>query len=127
MIFIYSFIGAVTGIKPGIFSITLNTRFDLNGGFIGLTEWIYNLDHQQSFVTLAMRDMLTNAKSYDEAVKYFSEIPLLAPCYYILAGPKSGQVRKICFFRNKHFIYILFMNRALLLPDHVKNLLISKH
>ncbi|CAF4199013.1 unnamed protein product, partial [Adineta steineri] len=85
------FIGAVTGIKPGKFSITLNTRFDLNGGYIGIIEWIYNINRNQSFVTLAIRDMLTGAENYDEAVEYLSKIPLLAPCYYILAGIKSGQ------------------------------------
>ncbi len=116
------FIGAVTGIKPGIFSIALNTRFDLNGGFIGVIEWIYNLDRRQSFVTLAMRDMLMNAGSYDEAVEYLSEIPLLAPCYYILAGAKSRQVREKIFYT-----YILSINRVSLLPDHGKNLLVSKH
>jgi acid ceramidase len=78
-----------------MFSISLNTRFDLNGGYIGVIEWIYNLNRNQSFVTLAIRDMLTNAESYNEAVQYLSEIPLLAPCYYILAGTKPGQVRKI--------------------------------
>jgi hypothetical protein len=58
-----------------------------------------------------MRDMLTNAESYDEAVEYLSQIPLLAPCYYILAGSKSGQVREI-FFRSKCSIYIRLMNRV---------------
>ena len=84
----------MTGIKPGIFSVTLNTRFDLEGGYIGIIEWLYNLDRQQSFVTFAMRDMLTNAGTYDEAVEYLSEIPLIAPCYYILAGSQSNQVQQ---------------------------------
>jgi hypothetical protein len=69
--------------------------------------------------------MLTYAETYDEAVEYLSQIPLLAPCYYILAGSKSGQVRKI-FSLRKYFISILLINRVLLLLDHVKNLLISK-
>ena len=93
------FIGVITGIKPGVFSISLNIRFDLlNGGFMGVIEWIYNINRQQSFVTLAIRDMLTTAKTYDQAVEYLSEIPLLAPCYYILAGSEPGQVRR--FFLN---------------------------
>ena len=70
-----------------------------------MIEWIYNLDRQQSFVTLAMRDILTKAGSYDEAVEYLSEIPLLAPCYYILAGTKSGQVSII--FLSTVSLYLL--------------------
>lgn len=71
----------------------MNTRFDLEGGYIGIIEWLYNLDRQQSFVTFAMRDTLTNAGSYDEAVEYLSQTLLIAPCYYILAGSQSNQVK----------------------------------
>ncbi|UJR21255.1 hypothetical protein I4U23_024350 [Adineta vaga] len=85
------FIGTLTGIKPGIFSASLNARFDLNGGYIGVIEWLYNFDRQQSFVTLAIRDMLTNAKNYSEVIDYLSNVSLVAPCYYILAGTKSGE------------------------------------
>jgi hypothetical protein len=70
-----------------------------------------------------MRDMLSKAINYDDAVEYLSEIPLLAPCYYILAGSKPGQVTRI-------FLYIistLLIDRASLLHDHVQTLLISKH
>ena len=106
--FFISFIGVVTGIKPGHFSISLNTRFDLNGGYIGIIEWFYNLNRQQSFVTLAMRNMLSIAINYDEAVEYLSKIPLLAPCYYILAGSKPGQVTKIF----PYIISTLLIDRA---------------
>jgi len=41
-----------------------------------------------------MRDMLTTSESFDQAVKYLAEVKLTAPCYYILAGPKTGQVKK---------------------------------
>ena len=90
---ISSYIGVITGIRPGVFSISMNERYGLKGGYIGLIEWIFNINRNQSFVTFAMRDMLTKAESYDQAVKYLAEVKLTAPCYYILAGPKSGQVR----------------------------------
>ncbi|CAF1667380.1 unnamed protein product [Adineta ricciae] len=85
------FIGALTGVKPGVFSVSLNARFDLNGGYIGIIEWLYNFDRQQSFVTFALRDMLTNAKNYSEVLNYLSDVLLVAPCYYILAGTKPGE------------------------------------
>jgi acid ceramidase len=84
----------LTGIKPGVFSVSINERNALRGGYIGLIEWIYNMNRNQSFITFAIRDMLMKSESYDQSVKYLAEVPLVAPCYYILAGPKPGQVRE---------------------------------
>ena len=38
------------------------------------------------------RDVMENAKSYDEAKKSLSNSQLIAPVYFILGGTKSGQV-----------------------------------
>ena len=59
---------------------------------MGIIEWLYNFDRQQSFVTFALRNMLTNAKNYSEVLDYLSDVLLFAPCYYILAGTKPGEV-----------------------------------
>lgn len=82
----------MTGVKPGIASVSINERNIAKGGYIGLIEWILNINRNQSFITFAIRDMLTNAQSYDEVVQYLTQVPLLAPCFYIVAGPKTGQV-----------------------------------
>ena len=87
-----SYIGVITGVRPGVFSISMNERYGLKGGYIGLIEWIFNINRKQQFVTFAMRDMLTTASTYDQAVQFLAAVNLTAPCYYILAGPKSGQV-----------------------------------
>jgi hypothetical protein len=81
----------------------MNERYGLKGGYIGLIEWIFDINRNQSFVTFAMRDMLTTAQTFDQAVKYLAEVKLSAPCYYILAGPKAGQVRK---YNNVNTIFI---------------------
>ena len=39
------------------------------------------------------RDVMENAKSYDEAKKSLSSDQLIAPVYFILGGTKSGEVR----------------------------------
>lgn len=90
----FSYIGVITGVRPGVFSISMNERYGLKGGYIGLIEWIFNINRNQSFVTFAMRDMLTTAQTYDQAVQYLAKVSLTAPCYYILAGPSPGQVIK---------------------------------
>jgi acid ceramidase len=87
----------LTGIKPGVFSISINERNALKGGYIGLIEWLTNKNRNQSFISFAVRDMLTKAESYDQVVKYLAEVPLLAPCYYIIAGLKPGEVREFFF------------------------------
>jgi len=85
------YIGSLTGIKPGVFSISINERNSLRGGYIGLLEWLFNINRNQSFISFAIRDMLTKSESYDQTVKYLATVPLLAPCYYIIAGPKAGE------------------------------------
>lgn len=91
--FIHRYIGVITGVRPGVFSISMNERYGLKGGYIGLIEWIFDINRNQSFVTFAMRDMLTTAQTYDQAVQFLTNVKLTAPCYYILAGPKAGNVR----------------------------------
>lgn len=100
--------------KPGVFSISINERNALKGGYIGLIEWIFGMNRNQSFITFAIRDMLTNAQSYDQAIQYLAKVPLLAPCYYIVAGPKPGQVNinteetmSIIFYRFSLYIFTL--------------------
>jgi len=41
------YIGVITGVKPGAFSLTINERFSWNGGYVGLLEWIMFGDHDQ--------------------------------------------------------------------------------
>ena len=38
-----------------------------------------------------VRDVLENIESYDAAVTRFSEVPLMAPSYIILAGAAEGE------------------------------------
>jgi acid ceramidase len=96
----------LTGIKPGFFSVSINERNILRGGYIGRIEWIFDINRNQSFITFAIRDMLTHANSYTQAVTYLAEVNLLAPCYYILAGPQAGQVSFDSIHRDRYVSYI---------------------
>ncbi|CAF3423906.1 unnamed protein product [Rotaria sp. Silwood1] len=90
-------LGVLTGLKPNVFSVSVNSRTSFDGGYAGLIEWIFNINRNQSFITFAIRDMLTKAESFDVVVNYLSETELLAPCYYIVGGPKPKQVSDYCF------------------------------
>ncbi|CAF1116542.1 unnamed protein product, partial [Didymodactylos carnosus] len=85
------YVGVLTGVKPNVFSVSMNERYGFQGGYVGLIEWIFNINRAQSFNTLAVRDVLTKSSSYSDAVEYLSKTVILAPCYYILGGPESGQ------------------------------------
>ncbi|EDO34711.1 predicted protein [Nematostella vectensis] len=94
------YIGVITGIKPGVLTVTLNERFNINGGFIGILEWILGQRTSQwtSFLT---RNVLESAKSYKEAYDMLTNTEVLAPVYYILGGTKSGQGAVITRSRTK--------------------------
>lgn len=85
------FVGLITGIRPNVVSISINERFDAKGGYIGLFEWILNINRNQSWVTLVARDVLEKQYNYETALKVLTDSPLIAPCYYIIAGPEPNQ------------------------------------
>jgi|688.fasta_scaffold1039727_2 acid ceramidase len=70
----------------------MNERFEVQGGYIGLFEWILDLDRNQSWVTFLPRDIFEKSvETYDDAVVALANTPILAPCYYIVAGPLPLQ------------------------------------
>ncbi|XP_065201541.1 acid ceramidase-like isoform X2 [Planococcus citri] len=82
--------GVLTGIKKNLFSLSVNERFKLNGGLIGIIEWIFGRRNQQ-WNGILTRQVMEKANSYNEAQKLLSSPHLLAPCYFILTGTKPDQ------------------------------------
>lgn len=70
---------------------------------IGIIEWILGRRDQQ-WNGILTRQVMEMAKTYKEAQKLLSSPRLVAPCYFILTGPKSGQV----FF---YFFLFIFLKR----------------
>lgn len=73
------------------FSLTINERFKLNGGFIGVIEWVFGHRDQQ-WIGLFTRTVMETANTYTAAQKMLSKAPLVSPVYFILAGTKPYQV-----------------------------------
>lgn len=84
------FVGVFSGVKPGVLTITLNERFNIDGGYIGILEWILG-KRNVKWSTFLTRDVLETATSYEQAHDMFSNEEVLAPVYYILGGTKSGE------------------------------------
>uniref|UniRef100_A0A3P8RTR5 Acid ceramidase n=1 Tax=Amphiprion percula TaxID=161767 RepID=A0A3P8RTR5_AMPPE len=84
------YVGMLTGIKPHIFSLTMNERFSLDGGYIGILEWILG-QRDGMWMSFLTRSVLENANSYEEAKHRLAETKMLAPAYFILGGNRTGQ------------------------------------
>ncbi|KAK8400320.1 hypothetical protein O3P69_003192 [Scylla paramamosain] len=61
------YIGVLTAVKKDNFTFSLNKRFALNGGFIGLLEWMLLNDHDQRWVSFLTREVMETATTYQEA------------------------------------------------------------
>nr|XP_033799873.1 acid ceramidase [Geotrypetes seraphini] len=84
------YVGMLTGVKPGIFTVTMNERFNLDGGFVGIIEWIFGI-RNSVWIGFLIRSVLENATSYEEAKNELVETKLISPAYFMLGGNKSGE------------------------------------
>ncbi|XP_011949073.1 PREDICTED: acid ceramidase [Cercocebus atys] len=80
----------VNRIKPGLFSLTLNERFSVNGGYLGILEWILG-KKDAMWIGFLTRTVLENSTSYEEAKNILTKTKILAPAYFILGGNQSGE------------------------------------
>ncbi|XP_064607655.1 acid ceramidase-like [Liolophura sinensis] len=84
------YLGVLTGVKPGVFTLTMNERFNIDGGFMGVIEWILG-DHSGQWMGFLTRQTLENSHSFEEAKKNLTNTKMLAPAYFILGGTKPGE------------------------------------
>lgn len=83
------YVGLLTGLKKGGFSISVDTRFDSNLDR-GLIQWLKG-DHSGHFLTFTTRQAIETATTYDEAFAYLNSTKLIGPGYIILGGMQPGQ------------------------------------
>eukprot|EP00116_Pleurobrachia_bachei_P004414 sb/3464676/ len=84
------YIGLMTAVRPGDFALTINERFNREGGFIGIYKWIMG-DRDGAWMGFLVRDIMENSPDYESAKKTLMSHKLLAPAYYILSGNSTGQ------------------------------------
>ena len=115
------FVGLLTGMKTGGFSISVDTRFD-NSFWKGLADF-FKGDHSGHFVAFTTRSVMENNATYEDALKTLTTTKMIGPSYMILGGakPKQGAVITRSSneshhlwtlendLRNKHF-YVLETN-----------------
>lgn len=86
------YVGVLTGIKPQRYTLSLDERFNIDGGFVGIIRWLLG-DHSAKWAGFLMRDVLEEADGYPEALHTLTTTKLLAPVYFILGGNSTGQVK----------------------------------
>jgi len=86
------YIGALSGQKPGGFSVTIDTRFYPNGLWEMFDEIVFYLENSRaSLVAFLTRTALETLNTYDEAVQFLGTTEIVADVYYTVAGVSPGQ------------------------------------
>jgi acid ceramidase len=83
------FVGLLTGVKKGGFSISVDTRFD---GHLDeyLILWLLG-KYEGSFLSWKLRDVMENVGSYSEALHDLTTYKPMGPSYIILGGAKATE------------------------------------
>jgi acid ceramidase len=89
------YIGVLSGMKTGAFSVTVDDRFMLVGGLVGLWNW-YHGESDVKFTTWLTRECFENetVASFNDAIAHLSNTNIMAPVYYIVGGsePFEGKL-----------------------------------
>jgi acid ceramidase len=85
------YIGVITGLKPQVFSLTVNERYSLKGsGLAGILKWILG-NRSGNWMGFLTRTVFENVESFSDAKNILSSKQLIGPIYFILGGSKSGE------------------------------------
>ncbi|KAK6168399.1 hypothetical protein SNE40_020941 [Patella caerulea] len=84
------YVGILTAVKPKTFTLSMDERFNKDGGFIGIIEWLLGI-RTGSWMGFLTRGVMENSTSYNQARDVLSNTEMLAPAYFILGGTKSGE------------------------------------
>ncbi|XP_065313150.1 acid ceramidase-like isoform X4 [Gordionus sp. m RMFG-2023] len=89
------YLGVLTAMKPGKFSLTVNERFTTDGGgFVGILLWLIGC-REMNWLSFFTRDLMANALSFQEAREQLKLAPLIAPVYFIIGGLDKTQANVI--------------------------------
>jgi len=86
------YVGVLSGMKPGAFSVSIDTRFYPEG----LGQLFYEViaaivERNASLVSFLTREVMSNENDFNSAISNLSNDELIADVYYIVGGVKSGE------------------------------------
>jgi len=95
------YVGVLSGMKPGAFSISIDTRDYPAGVFQLFYEIIAAITEKNaSLVSFLTREVFTKVNDFESAIKNLSNDLLIADVYYIVGGVSANQGAVIS--RNRH-------------------------
>lgn len=83
------YVGTLTAVKQGGFSVTVNTRYD-NSDWAALRAFLEGKG-SGNFLSLLLRDVMVGNHSFSEALATMRSAKLLGPAYVILGGTGRGE------------------------------------
>jgi acid ceramidase len=84
------YVGFLTAVKPGAFSITVDTRFDSNYDKY-LIDWLNDRSDTAQFLSFLTRDTMDQEADFAAASQRLANTVMVGPSYTILAGVKAGE------------------------------------
>lgn len=87
------YVGVLSGMKPGAFSISINTRYYPQHGLKNYLEQIIAavMEKNNSLVSFLSREVMTNENDWAAAVENLSNGPLIADVYYTVGGVSTNE------------------------------------
>jgi len=87
------YVGILSGMKPGAFSISINTRYYPQHG---LKNFLYEIiaavmEKNNSLVSFLSREVMTNENNWAAAVDQLSNGALIADVYYTVGGVSANE------------------------------------
>jgi hypothetical protein len=110
-------VGIFTGMKPGAFAVSLNYRRTNDSVALNVAKTILYA-WPTSFL---IREVLTSAQSYEEAVSVLSNSKIIAPCYFIIASADIDIDANKMNFEQKSSLYPNLLNTDIDLSNNQSN------
>ena len=88
------YFGVISGSKPGAFSVSVDERYDsskLPGEILSFVRNLLGLVTFREGNTMILRKAMENLDTWKDAVDYLSQVPIVAPTYYIVAGVSGNE------------------------------------
>lgn len=84
------YVGFLTAVKKGAFTITVDTRFDNNYDKY-LFDWLNDKTDTAHFLSFLTRDTMDQEADFDSAVQRLAHTTMIGPSYVIIGGAKKGE------------------------------------
>lgn len=84
------YIGVLTGMNLGKLTVSLNERFSIDGGYVGLIKWLFN--RRGKFAGFYLREIILSEESAESLINKMKTTEFIAPNYLIVGTLQEAHV-----------------------------------